>query len=138
MVSILWPMIALVGLTAAVWLLMYYRRLAEVHRKKINPQKLANVEQAASQLEDVNAAENFSNLLETPVLFYILCLALFVTASVTNALLIMAWIYVVLRAIHSFIHVTSNHVVSRWFVYVVSSLNLFAMWAIFASSLLMG
>ena len=37
--------------------------------QKINPQDLATLNQAAVQLDNVSAAENFSNLLETPVLF---------------------------------------------------------------------
>ena len=130
-------MIALVGLTAVVWVLMYYRRLSEIHAKKIRPQSLAKVSEASEKLSDVTAAENFSNLLETPVLFYVLCLSLYVTNSVTEEQVLLAWIYVALRVIHSAIHVTSNHVVSRWIFYVASSLCLFAMWAIFATTILM-
>lgn len=135
--TILWPMIALVALTAIVWLLMYIRRLSEVHRKKINPQDLATSYQADARLEDVTAAENFRNLLETPILFYVLCLALYVTEAVSSTLVFMAWVYVALRLLHSVIHVTSNHVVTRWMAYVASTLNLFVMWVIFAMYLMM-
>ena len=135
--AIVWPTIALVGLTAVVWILMYYRRLSEIHAKKIKPQSLATVAQASEKLNDVSAAENFSNLLEAPVLFYVLCLWLYVTASVTEGQVVLAWLYVGLRVVHSVIHVTNNHVVSRWFFYVLSTVCLFTMWVIFATAILM-
>lgn len=135
--TIIWPMLALVGLTFVVWLLMYYRRLSEMHAKKIKPQALATVSQAHDQLANVTAAENFANLLETPVLFYVLCLSLYVTNLATEAQILMGWIYVALRVVHSGIHVTSNHVVSRWFFYVLSTICLFVMWVIFAAAVLM-
>ena len=134
--TIFWPMIALVGLTVVVWVLMYSRRLAEMRSKGIAPRELATVSQAATKLSNVTAAENFSNLLEAPVLFYVLCLSLYLTNLVTEGQLLLAWVYVALRAIHSVIHVTSNHVVIRWFFYVASSLCLFVMWAIFATAIL--
>ena len=136
MTSILWPMITLVLLTAVIWVLMYIRRLTEVRRKRINPQDLATVGQAAIQLENVTAAENFRNLLEVPVLFYVLCLTLLLTGSVTNSLVTMAWIYVILRVVHSLVHVTTNHVITRWLVYVISTICLFIMWLLFAVQLL--
>ncbi len=135
LVAILWPMIALVGWTGSIWLLMYIRRLSEMHLKKIKPQELATVEQAASRLTNVTAAENFSNLLETPMLFYLLCLAVYVTQQVNELLVIMAWLYVGLRIVHSIIHVTSNHVVTRWLAYVSSTICLFGMWLLFTAAL---
>ena len=95
MVSILWPMIALVALTAVIWVLMYGRRLAEIRSERINPQDLATVDQAQARLRDVSAAENFGNLLETPLLFYLLCLALYVTESASPTFIWLAWIFVV-------------------------------------------
>lgn len=137
MMPIFFPVLALVALTAIIWVLMYYRRLTEMWLKKISPQQLATVSQAADRLDNVSAAENFSNLLETPVLFYVLCLALYASESVTDTLVLLAWIYVALRVVHSLIHVTGNHVISRWMAYVVSTVNLFVMWGIFAMDLVM-
>ena len=91
---------------------------------------------ASSKLKNVSAADNFSNLLETPVLFYAICIILFVTAEVTQFQLFLAWLYVALRAVHSLIHVTYNGVVHRWAVYVSSTICLFVMWGVFAKTLL--
>ena len=134
----LWPIVAMVALTAIVWVMMYKRRLGEMRNKGIAPQQVAVNRQAAEKLDNVTAAENFSNLLEIPVLFYLLAVLLLVTESVTDTQLFLAWLFVGLRYVHSAIHVTINHVVSRWFVYLLSTLCLFSMWAIFAFSLAVG
>lgn len=133
--SIFWPVITLVGLTACIWVLMYVRRISEITKGRIDPQSLATSETASSKLRDVSAADNFSNLLETPVLFYAICIILFVTGEVSQLQLVLAWLYVALRASHSLIHVTYNRVLHRWAVYVASTLCLFFMWGLFAVSL---
>lgn len=136
--AIFWPAIALVGLTALVWILMYVRRLSEIRRARHDPQLFATSETASRVLKDVSAADNFRNLLEAPVLFYVLCLSLAVLDEVTQLQLLLAWIYVVFRALHSLIHVTYNRVVHRFAAYAVSTICLFVMWGDFALSLLSG
>jgi hypothetical protein len=126
--SIIWPVIALAGLTACIWVLMYVRRISEIRESKINPQSLATSENASARLKNVSAADNFSNLLEIPVLFYTVCVIFFITGEVAQFQLVLAWIYVALRFAHSLIHVTYNRVVHRWAVYVSSTIVLFMMW----------
>ena len=135
--AIFWPVIVLVGLTAVVWVLMYVRRLSEIRAARINPQSLATSETASGILKNVSAADNFRSLLETPVLFYAVCICLAVADEVTTLQLVLAWIYVALRALHSLIHVTYNRVPHRFGVYTVSTLCVFAMWGLFAASLLL-
>ena len=125
------PVAAMVCLTALVWLKLYVDRLSEMRAKRIDPQAFASVRDAADQLEKTAAADNFRNLFEVPVLFYVLCVLLVLTASSTPGFVLAAWAYVGLRAMHSFIHVTYNRVVHRFLVYVASTLLLFGMWAAF-------
>jgi hypothetical protein len=121
------PVAALVGVTAVVWVKLYVDRLGEMRRNKIDAQSLASA-RAAGQLEKTSAAENFRNLFEVPVLFYLLCVAIAVNGGSTPGFVAAAWTYVGLRALHSVIHVTYNRVVHRFLVYVASTLLLFAMW----------
>jgi hypothetical protein len=125
------PCVALVGLTALVWVKLYADRLGEMRARRIDPQELATTRAAAGRLERSAAADNFRNLFEVPVLFYLLCIALAVTGASTPAFVAAAWGYVVLRALHSLIHVTYNRVVHRFLVYVASTLLLFGMWIAF-------
>jgi hypothetical protein len=125
------PCAAMVVLTALVWLKLYADRLGEMRARRIDPQALASARAAAGELERTAAADNFRNLFEVPVLFYLLCVALALTGGSAPGYVAAAWAYVALRAVHSLIHVTYNRVVHRFLVYVASTLLLFGMWAAF-------
>ena len=130
------PCAALVGVTALVWIKLYADRLGEMRLRGIDPQAVATAREAAGKLQRTQAAENFRNLFEVPVLFYLLCVALAVSGSTTTGFVAAAWAYVGLRALHSLIHVTYNRVVHRFLVYVASTLLLFGMWAVFVARML--
>lgn len=129
------PCAAMVGLTALVWLKLYADRLGEMRARRIDPQALASARAAAGRLERTAAADNFRNLFEVPVLFYLLCVALDLTGRSTPGFVAAAWAYVGLRAVHTLIHVTYNRVVHRFLVYVGSTLLLFGMWAAFVAGI---
>jgi hypothetical protein len=126
------PVAGMVAVTALVWIKLYADRIGEMRAKRISPQSLATARAAGGQLERTQAADNFRNLFEVPVLFYVLCIALAVTGASTPGFVTAAWAYVILRALHSLIHVTYNRVNHRFLVYVSSTLLLFGMWATFA------
>ena len=118
----------MVALTAVVWVRLYVQRIGEMRRRQISPGELATARQAATVLHDVSAADNFRNLFEVPVLFYVLCLALYVTHRQDAVLLTLCWLFVALRAMHSAIHCTYNNVMHRFLVYVTSTVLLFGLW----------
>jgi hypothetical protein len=67
--AIILPAIALVLLTAIVWVRLYVERIRELRQRRIDPQSLAT-SLAGQTLQRVQASENFKNLFEVPVLFY--------------------------------------------------------------------
>lgn len=122
-------MLAQVLLTAMVSIWLYRTRVAEMRSKHIHPQKIATAADAASHLKAVaGPADNFSNLFEVPVLFYVAVLTLYVTQMVNALFLTLTVIYVALRYIHSFIHVTYNRVMHRFLAFVISTLLLWGLW----------
>lgn len=133
--AIFWPAIAQVALTLAVSARMYQVRIAEMRTRRIGPQALATSRDAAARLENVTAADNFRNLFEVPVLFFAICPALYVTGGVTTLQLSLAWAFVLLRVAHSFVHLTYNRVMHRFAVFVLGTICVFAMWAVFALQL---
>jgi hypothetical protein len=130
------PCTAMVLVTALVWIKLYVDRIGEMRRRRIDPQALATVRAAAGQLENTQAADNFRNLFEVPVLFYVLCIAIVITGGSTAGFVTAAWAYAGLRALHSLIHVTYNRVMHRFLVYVSSTVLLFGMWIAFAMGIL--
>ena len=125
------PTAAMVLVTAFVWIKLYADRLGEMREKRVSPQAAASARAAATKLERTQAADNFRNLFEVPVLFYLLCIAIAVTGGSSPGFVAAAWTYVGLRALHSLIHVTYNRVTHRFLVYVSSTLLLFGMWTAF-------
>jgi hypothetical protein len=135
--SILLPPTVLVLLTGFVWLRLGSDRLGEMRSRRIHPQQLATSKQMGETMQNVQSADHFRNLFEVPVLFYALCAFLAVTRLTTLLLLACAWGYVVLRAAHTYVHLTSNKVVRRFQVFVASTIVLYVMWGIFAVRLVL-
>jgi hypothetical protein len=135
--SILLPPTVLAFLTGFVWLRLGSDRLGELRSRRIHPQQVATSKQMGEQLQNVQSADHFRNLFEVPVLFYALCGFLAITKLTTLLLLACAWGYVVLRAAHTYIHLTHNKVVRRFQTFVASTIVLYVMWGIFAVRLVM-
>jgi hypothetical protein len=123
------PLLAQVGLTFIVMLVMYRTRVAEMKSKKIHPQNMKSRSAAHGLLSNSEtAADNYANLFESPVLFYTAILLTLSLMVQDNILVILSWLYVTSRYIHSFIHITYNKVMHRFSVFVFSSLVLLAIW----------
>ncbi|MEA5467148.1 MAPEG family protein [Leptothoe sp. PORK10 BA2] len=130
------PLLAMIALVAAVWVRLYIDRLSELRSRQISPQDISTSRQMAERMKNTNAADNFKNLFEMPVLFYAFCLTIFVTQSVTAMFVGLSWLYVLLRVAHSVIHCTYNKVLHRFTVYAASSLLLFGLWFLFGVRIL--
>ena len=135
--SILLPPTVLAFLTGFVWLRLGSDRLGELRSRRIHPQQVATSQQMGATLQNVQSADHFRNLFEVPVLFYALCGFLAISKLTTVFLLACAWGYVVLRAAHTYIHLTHNKVVRRFQTFVASTIVLYIMWGIFAVRLVM-
>jgi hypothetical protein len=126
---ILPPMGALAGLTFAVLLFVPALRIG----RKPNVQDGAD-----GDIPGALANPNFADLLEMPVLFYVICLMLFVTNRVTELFLYLAWIYVALRVLHSLIHLTYDNMRQRMALFALSNLVVIVMWVFFFVQPMMG
>jgi hypothetical protein len=73
---------------------------------------------------------NYMNLLELPQLFYLLCVMFYVTDTASSTVVGLAWAYVVLRVVHSVVHLTYNNVMHRMMMFMASIGVLLAMFAI--------
>jgi len=127
-VAILKPLLAMIVLTLVVWIVMYARRIPAM-RKIGKPAQTYVTPDTIEILPDaVNyPAYNFRNLLELPVLFYVLCIYLYITGTADGIHVASAWAFVALRVVHSLIHCTSNIVMARFLVYVAGALALWFM-----------
>ena len=132
------PALALAALSFVVWWRMYFMRIGEMKRERIHPQAVALSAQAAARLTDSRAADNFRNLFELPVLFYLALVVAALTAQVTPVVLVLAWGFVALRVLHSWIHCTYNKVMHRFYAYLAGGMALWTLWGVLAVGLLRG
>ena len=126
--AVLWPGFALAGLTFLVMAEMYRRRFRQMRRERIAPAAVATSVQSAQRLTDSAAADNFRNLLELPVLFYAALLVAQATGQATTDVVMLAWLFVLLRITHSAIHCIGNRVVPRFLAFIIGSIVLLLLW----------
>jgi hypothetical protein len=136
--ALLWPILAMVALTFTVSVVMYRRRIAELREKRIRPQALASAVAMSTKLENTSAADNYRNLFEAPVLFYVAVLVAYAIGASGPALVPLLWAYVACRVVHSAIHCTTNRVIHRFYAFVASHAALFAIWLAVAWELASG
>jgi hypothetical protein len=135
MKEIFYPVVALVALTFAVGVRMYLVRSGAVRGKRVKVKEFRLGESADVPADVALPNRNFMNLLETPVLFYVACIILYVTGRVDALALTLAWLYVGLRVAHSVVHLSYNNVLHRLAAFAASLAVLLALWIKLAVSL---
>jgi len=127
--AIFLPMLAMMTLTAIVWVTMYAKRIPAMRQAGVSVQTYTTPDKVTEHLpEEVNfSANNLKNLFELPVLFYGLCLYLFVSGNVDMTYVVAAWMFFGFRTCHSIVHCTSNIVMVRFYLYAGAALALWFM-----------
>ncbi|MGA9334289.1 MAG: MAPEG family protein [Rudaea sp.] len=130
-----WPAAAMAALTFVVWLRMFFTRIAQMKRDRIHPQAVATSAQSAAKLTDSGAADNFRNLFELPVLFYLAVVISVQFAQVCLTTLVLAWLFVMFRILHSAIQCSYNKVMHRFYAYLAGGCVLWVLWIVLAIGL---
>ena len=134
--NIVWPTLALVALVFAVWITLFVQRFRHMKANPPGREDFATGTAAMRYFEPVEMpANNLRNLFEMPVLYLALVPLLLVTNHAGPVQLALAWAYVALRALHSFIHIVPKKVPQRFLAYLASNVVLSAMWIGFAVEL---
>jgi len=126
--AIFGPAFAMAGLTFVVYLRMYWVRIAQMQRRRISAQAVATSAEMAALLTDTRASDNFRNLFELPVLFYVALFVAWATGQVTPVALGLAWAFVGLRILHSLVHCTYNTVLHRFSLHATGAMVLWVLW----------
>jgi hypothetical protein len=72
-------------------------------------------------------ADNYNHLFEQPTQFYAICLTLSLLGSESKLDARLAWLYVVLRVVHSLIQCTTNPIMVRFRTFIAMSIVLATM-----------
>jgi len=130
---VLLPVFALVGLTFFLLLGMATartraRKAGETGVKDTAPKWPARV----AQISDC-----YANQFELPVLFYVLIALALPLRHADLFIVLMSWVFVVLRLLHAGVFVTTNNVRQRGLIWFSGVLVLLAMWLYFALKILL-
>ena len=132
------PAVAMVLLTAIVTFRMFFERKRQVRAEGIRMREIPSASQMATRFADTRAADNYRNLFEAPVLFYLALVVAYATSHVTALVVGLCWLYVALRYLHSYIHTGHNRVRHRLSVFLASNVVLWVLWIILTIGLLRG
>lgn len=127
---ILLPLFVQVLLTFTLIFLLAIRRQVALRTGKTRWQDIS-LRESNWPKQAMQNSYAFSNQFELPVLFYMLTILALFTKQADLLFVVMAWIFVVSRIVHAYIHVTSNYVPMRGLSFAVGCFTLFIMWVIY-------
>ncbi len=107
-------------------------RRGEVRAEDVNLRQL-NWPRPIQQINN-----SYTSQFEMPVLFYVLTILALITKHADVLFVVMAWIFVLARLAHAYIHITSNNVNQRGPVFGIGAVVLAIMWLIFIVRILLG
>lgn len=133
--AILAPLFALVALAFILLFMLGPMRFRAVARGEVGPEGLLDPRAFPARCRQFSNA--FANQFEVPVLFYVVtALALF-TRKADLVFVILAWVFVISRYVHAYVHVTSNSLKLRFPAFLVGVVVLLIMWVLFAFAILL-
>jgi hypothetical protein len=123
---ILQPVVALLVWSMLVWFWLLITRVPAMQAMKIRldpeipPKDLTRSLPARVRW----VADNYNHLMEQPTLFYAAAVTVAIADPVNAVAYASAWAYVSLRVAHSLTQTLFNHIMTRFALFVVSSLAL--------------
>lgn len=119
---ILQPVFVVGLLTMVITIWMYVTRIHAMYRLGIAPQQAQDAHKIRELLpiEVSRISNNYNNLFEQPVLFYVVAICITLLGHVDALHIGCAWAYAILRIIHSAIQATIDWVIARFCVFILS------------------
>ncbi len=120
---IFFPVLAQVLLTLLLFVLLLIRKGDAVKEGRVDREETA-LDNKKWPSDVVQVSNNIANQFEIPTLFYVLCLVFFSLNEVSTSVVTLAWLFVVSRYVHAFVHVTSNYVPVRMKMFSIGVITL--------------
>jgi hypothetical protein len=125
--QVLAPAFVHVGLVFVQLFRLGYGRVSAARRGAVAMQQVAlDSSKWPERLRKL--ANSYNNQFELPVLFYALLGFLLISNLGDPVLVVLAWLFVASRLVHSLIHTTSNELRSRFLAFLAGIVCLLAMW----------
>ena len=125
-----------VALTFVLLFWMAGTRTGSIRRGETKIRDIA-LGQPAWDSRSTQIANCYGNQFELPVLFFAVVAFAMITRKADLIFVILAWLFVLTRLAHAYIHTTSNHVPTRARAFFAGALILIIMWVYFAVRILL-
>ena len=132
---VLLPVFVQVALTFALLTWMAMVRTGSIRRGETKIRDIA-LRQPAWSPKATQISNCYDSQFQIPLLFYVLVILAWITKQADLIFVVMAWIFVLSRLAHAYVHTTSNHVPTRFNIFAVGMITLLLMWIIFAVRIL--
>ncbi len=134
--AILLPLFVQVALTIGLGIWLASQRVPMIRRREVHPRDIA-LGQPNWPGHALQVGNSFRNQFELPVLFYVLTMLSIITRHADLLFVVLAWVFVLSRLAHAYVHTTSNRLSRRGACYGIGALVLLIMWLIFAVRILL-
>jgi hypothetical protein len=135
--AVLLPLFVQVVLSFALLFWAGALRSRDLRTGVVRPQDIA-LRQPNWPKRTAQVTNSYANQCELPVLFYVLTILAWITTKAGFVFVTSAWIFVLFRLLHAFVHVTSNAAQLRGALFGFAALVLAVMWAIYIAEVLAG
>ncbi|AXK83935.1 MAPEG family protein [Pseudolabrys taiwanensis] len=133
---ILMPLFVEVLLTFGLLIWLVVRRSNDLNGG-VRPAEIA-LGQPNWPARTLQVGNSYASQFELPVLFYVLTILSIITRHADIIFVVLAWVFVLLRLAHAYVHTTGNNVRVRGSLFAVGMLVLLIMWVIFIVRILLG
>lgn len=131
---IFFPVIVQIFLTLFLYILLTIRKIRALKSGSVDESRRGLFDDAWPI--DVIAVNNcIRNQFEVPVLFYVLCILLFMLNAVSGLSLSIACLFVLSRFVHAYIHTGSNYVPVRRRIFMFSTVLILVMSVLVSSEI---
>jgi hypothetical protein len=135
--SVLAPVFVQVALTLGLLFWMGKLRVGAVKSGAVRIGDIALGQQNWPQ-QATQVGNSYRSQFELPALFYLVSMLSLFTARASVLLVVLAWLFVVSRLLHALIHVTTNNVARRFFLFLAGAVILTLMWIVYGVDLYFG
>jgi hypothetical protein len=136
------PMIGMMILSVSVFLFSTSIRLKEIYfNRSVEGEQHRHPPFDKGSIILRNAQRNLANLFEFPILFYVVCICIYITNNVDAYFVTLAYWFFYLRVIHSVYHVFFNHLIInggfplRALIWIPATATMVWMWVRFISTI---
>src|SRR5262245_52753665 len=138
--QIFWPVLVQILMTLLVYVRLINVKVRELRAGKVDMPR-RGLHESAWPESVLQINNNIKNQFELPVLFYVVCAVLWALEGVGVLALVAAWLFVLSRIAHAWVHLTTNYIPNRrrlftvgWWVLLF--LVLLAVWQLVGGALI--